>query len=103
MPTDTREERLARRIDDLLATDPEFAAAVPDDTIAETLDRPELRLPDIIATALDGYAERPALGQRAVDLVTDPQTGRTEAKLLPASTPSPTPTCPPASTSCSPH
>ncbi|TRW84774.1 carboxylic acid reductase [Mycolicibacterium sp. 018/SC-01/001] len=83
MPTDTREERLARRIDDLQATDPQFAAALPDEAIAEAIDDPGKRLPDIIATALDGYADRPALGQRAVRLVTDPQTGRTEAELLP--------------------
>lgn len=29
-----------------------------------------------------GYADRPALGQRAVQLVTDPETGRTSAHLL---------------------
>ena len=32
---------------------------------------------------MDGYANRPALGQRAVQLVTDPDTGRTTAELLP--------------------
>ena len=83
MPTDTREERLAHRIDDLSATDPQFAAALPDEAIAEAIEDPQLRLPQIIATVLDGYADRPALGQRAVRLVADPQTGRTEAQLLP--------------------
>ena len=34
-------------------------------------------------TVLDGYADRPALGQRAVQFVTDPATGRTSAELLP--------------------
>ena len=32
---------------------------------------------------MDGYANRPALGQRAVQLVNDPDTGRTTAELLP--------------------
>ena len=32
---------------------------------------------------MDGYANRPALGQRAVQLVKDPDTGRTTAELLP--------------------
>lgn len=83
MPTETRDERLARRIADLHATDPEFAAATPDDAISETIDQPGVRLPQIMATVLDGYADRPALGQRAVRFVTDPQTGRTSADLLP--------------------
>ncbi len=32
---------------------------------------------------LHGYADRPVLGQRAVDFVTDPATGRTEPQLRP--------------------
>ena len=32
---------------------------------------------------LEGYADRPALAQRAYELVKDPQTGRTSATLLP--------------------
>ncbi|OQZ91656.1 carboxylic acid reductase, partial [Mycolicibacter arupensis] len=43
----------------------------------------QTRLAQIVRTVLDGYAERPALGQRAVDYVTDPATGRTVASLLP--------------------
>lgn len=98
MPTETRDERLARRIADLHATDPEFAAATPDDAISHAIDQPGVRLPEIMATVLDGYAARPALGQRAVRFVSDPQTGRTSAELLPDSTPSPTPNCPPGYT-----
>ena len=33
---------------------------------------------------MDGYADRPALGQRARELVTDPTTGRTSTRLLPS-------------------
>jgi fatty acid CoA ligase FadD9 len=83
MPTDTREERLARRISDLYATDPQFAAARPSETVAQAIEAPELRLPQIIQTVIDGYADRPALGQRAVQFVTDAATGRTSAQLLP--------------------
>ena len=48
MPTETRDERLARRIADLHATDPEFAAATPDDAISVAIDQPGVRLPEII-------------------------------------------------------
>mgnify|MGYP001171439884 FL=1 len=83
MSTDTREDRLARRIADLYATDPQFAAAAPDDAISHAIDQPGTHLPVIVQTVLDGYAERPALGQRAVRFVTDPATGRTTTELLP--------------------
>ncbi|HEX2399239.1 MAG TPA: AMP-binding protein, partial [Mycobacterium sp.] len=83
MPTDTRETRLARRISDLYATDQQFADARPSETVARAIEAPELRLPQLVQTVIDGYADRPALGQRAVDFVTDPLTGRTSAKLLP--------------------
>src|SRR5437588_5853402 len=83
MSTTTAEERLARRVDALTANDAQFAAARPDPAVAEALDQPGLRLPQIIQTVLNGYAERPALGQRAVEFVTDPKTGRTTLELLP--------------------
>ena len=83
MSTDTREARLARRISDLYATDQQFADARPSETVATAIESSELRLPQIIQTVIDGYADRPALGQRAVEFVTDPATGRTSAELLP--------------------
>ena len=81
--TATEEDRLARRVDDLTANDPQFAAAKPDPAVAAALEQPGLRLPQIIQTTLDGYAERPALGQRVVEFVKDPKTGRTSLELLP--------------------
>jgi fatty acid CoA ligase FadD9 len=78
-----QEDRLARRVDDLTANDPQFAAARPDPAVASALVGPGLRLPQIIQTALDGYAQRPALGQRVVEFVKDPKTGRTSLELLP--------------------
>jgi fatty acid CoA ligase FadD9 len=83
MSTATQEERLARRVDDLTAKDPQFAAARPDPAVAEAIGQPGLRLPQIIQTTLDGYAQRPALAQRAVEFVKDPKTGRTSLELLP--------------------
>jgi len=83
MPTDTREARLARRISDLYATDQQFANARPSEAVAQAIEAPELRLPQIVQTVIDGYADRPALGQRAVQFVTDAATGRTSADLLP--------------------
>jgi fatty acid CoA ligase FadD9 len=83
MSTVTREERLSRRISDLYATDQQFADARPSETVARAIEAPELGLPQLVQTVIDGYADRPALGQRAVEFVTDPSTGRTSAELLP--------------------
>ncbi len=83
MSTPITDERLARRIEDLTANDPQFAAAAPDPAIAAALEEPGLRLPQIMQTLLDGYADRPALGQRAVEYVKDRGTGRTTLALLP--------------------
>jgi fatty acid CoA ligase FadD9 len=83
MSTITREERLARRVEDLSANDPQFAAAQPSPAVAAALEQPGLRLAQIIQTVLEGYADRPALGQRAVEFIKDPKTGRTSVELLP--------------------
>ena len=83
MSTPIQEERLARRIEYLFANDPQFAAARPDPVVAEALQQPGLRLQQSIQTVLEGYADRPALGQRAVEFVKNPQTGRTSLELLP--------------------
>src|SRR6201998_4243498 len=82
MPTDPRESRLARRIADLYATDPQFAAARPDETISAAIDQPGAPLLEIVRTVMEGYADRPALGQRAVQSVRGPD-GRTSFELLP--------------------
>jgi fatty acid CoA ligase FadD9 len=82
MSTDTREARLERRIADLYASDEQFAAAKPDEAVSAAAARPGLRLPGVVRTVLEGYAERPALGQRAIEYVTD-ATGRTTAQLQP--------------------
>jgi len=83
MSTDTREERLERRIADLYANDRQFADARPSESISAAIDQPGRRLPQIVRIVMEGYAERPALAQRAIQLVNDPQTGRTSGELLP--------------------
>ncbi|MDV7016210.1 AMP-binding protein, partial [Mycobacterium intracellulare] len=82
MSTNSPEQRLQRRIAELSAADPQFAAAGPDPEVAAAVEQTGLRLPQIIRTVLDGYADRPALAQRVVEFVTDAKTGRTTAELL---------------------
>ncbi|HEY2450581.1 MAG TPA: hypothetical protein VGI49_17455, partial [Mycobacterium sp.] len=77
------QEGQERRAEELAANDPQFAAARPDEAVSAAIHNAGLRLPQVIKATLDGYYDRPALAQRAVELVKDPQTGRTSAKLLP--------------------
>jgi fatty acid CoA ligase FadD9 len=82
IPVDGDVNQVARRVEDLSANDPQFAAAKPSPAVAAALELPGLRLPQIVQTALEGYADRPALGQRAVKSVKDPKTGRTSLEVL---------------------
>ena len=82
MSIDTQEV-LDRRVEELAANDPEFAATRPDEAVSAAIEAAGLRLPQVATAVLEGYADRPALAQRAVELVKDPQTGRTSATLLP--------------------
>ena len=74
MPLDTREDRFTRRITDLYATDPQFAAAQPLPGVSQAA--AGLPLPAMIKTVFGGYADRPAVGQRVTRLHLDPDTGR---------------------------
>lgn len=76
-------EALTQRISELRATDSQYANAQPDDGVTAALQRPEARLAELVTTVLTGYADRPALGQRATELVKDPASGATRQKLLP--------------------
>jgi fatty acid CoA ligase FadD9 len=71
-----------RRFDKLTSGDSQLIAATPDPTITAALANPELLLTDVIRTVMEGYADRPALAQRAVEFVTD-AAGRTVAELQP--------------------
>ncbi|OMC38179.1 oxidoreductase [Mycobacterium sp. GA-1841] len=82
MTTETREDRLQGRIAHLYETDQQFADARPSDAVNTAVAQSDLRLPAIVKGLFAGYADRPALGQRAVEYVTD-AAGRTSAQLLP--------------------
>ena len=81
-PANAREARLQRRFDKLTSEDAQLIAARPDPAVTAGLDGPGLLLTDVIRTVMTGYADRPALGQRAVEFVTD-ASGRTVAELQP--------------------
>jgi len=77
-----REARQQRRFEELTSTDAQLVAAQPDPAITAAIGGPGLLVADVIRTVMDGYADRPALGQRAVEFVTDAN-GRTVAALQP--------------------
>jgi fatty acid CoA ligase FadD9 len=83
MSTGTRDERLARRIADLYAHDQQFADARPSEAVTAAIEQPGLRLREIVQTVMDGYTDRPTLGQRAVQFAEDPASERTLVELLP--------------------
>jgi fatty acid CoA ligase FadD9 len=76
-------DRLARRRERLYADDAQFRATKPDEHIAAAAREPGLRIAEIMSTVFQGYADRPALGQRVRDVVTDPVTGRSALHFLP--------------------
>jgi fatty acid CoA ligase FadD9 len=75
-------ERLARRVAELFDSDGQFGAAAPLPEVIEAACAPDLRLAQIFERTVEGYADRPALGQRARELVTDAD-GRTSVQLQP--------------------
>ncbi|MBU3063614.1 thioester reductase domain-containing protein [Nocardia sp. NEAU-G5] len=75
-------QELVRRVTDLIASDEQVRAAVPDTAVGAEMARTEVPLAQSIATLMGSYAERPALGMRAVEYVTD-ETGHTRGRLLP--------------------
>jgi fatty acid CoA ligase FadD9 len=81
-PKDPREEKAAR-IESLRAADPQFRDAFPLEAVIAAKRRPGLRLAQVVQLVMEGYADRPALGQRAREVATDPATGRKSLRLLP--------------------
>ena len=82
MPETGREQRLARRIDQLYASDPQFRAAAPFAEVTEAAHASGRRLWQVVDEYLTGYADRPALGQRCCEVRHDATTGRTTTALL---------------------
>ena len=74
---------LEERIAQLCTDDEQIRAAIPKPEVVDAARRPGLRLPQVLETYVEGYADRPALGWRTRTLTTDPTTGRTASQLLP--------------------
>ncbi|WP_236789577.1 carboxylic acid reductase [Amycolatopsis sp. GM8] len=75
--------RRARRVAELHATDAQFRDTRPLESVTAAIRQPGLPLGRVVATVMAGYADRPALGERAKELVTDAATGRRTLRLLP--------------------
>src|SRR5262249_47963388 len=80
---DSREERNAARLQRLRTEDAQYQAATQLEAVTALKRTPGIRFAQVVAGVMEGYADRPALGQRARELVTDPATGRSTLKLLP--------------------
>ncbi|WP_435591420.1 carboxylic acid reductase [Nocardia sp. bgisy118] len=83
MADEAQVARQTERIARLYAEHRQIRDAAPTREISALIRQPGTRLPRIVETVMTGYAERPALGQRAVELSTDPRTGRRTTRLLP--------------------
>ncbi|MGE3691718.1 MAG: carboxylic acid reductase [Novosphingobium sp.] len=74
---------IEKRIERLRAEDPQFLATYADPSVARAKAKPGIRLAEIVRVAMEGYADRPAVGYRARELVIDPTSGRSTFRLLP--------------------
>jgi fatty acid CoA ligase FadD9 len=79
---DPRDAKKAERLKRLLAEDGQIRGCLALDSVNEAKKQPGLRLAQAVQIVMEGYADRPALGQRARALVTDPTTGRKTFRLL---------------------
>lgn len=70
-----------QRIAGLVAAEPELAGRLPLREVFEATAQDGLRLDEIVRRTLAGYADRPALGERAREFVT--VAGHTKMRLLP--------------------
>ncbi|WP_433653883.1 carboxylic acid reductase [Nocardia sp. CA-128927] len=82
MAVGSRDERLKSRIARLFAEDEQIKAAQQIEAVSEAARAPGLRLAEVVATVMEGYADRPAVGQRAFELATDDATGAKTLRLL---------------------
>jgi fatty acid CoA ligase FadD9 len=73
----------ARRALEIAKTDPQLRALTPDPEVGIAVGQPGLSYQQVISTVLDGYTERPALGQRAYLAERDRDTDRHVRTYLP--------------------
>jgi fatty acid CoA ligase FadD9 len=71
------------RVLELARTDTQLRRLVPDAAVSAALTEPGQPLARVVQTALNAYADRPAFGERAYDVVVDPESGRRRRELLP--------------------
>ncbi|CAN5706996.1 carboxylic acid reductase [soil metagenome] len=76
-------DELTSRITKLRADDPQFADAFPLESVAAAVSKPALPVSKMLAAVMEGYADRPAVGQRVRELLTDSASGRTSVQLRP--------------------
>ncbi len=67
---------MQRRVDKLVTNEPHLKNFFQNAEVTAYIRQPELKTIDVIVKLLTAYAERPALGWRAYDLVKDPNTGK---------------------------
>ncbi len=75
-------ERVERRRERLYAEDEQFRITKPDDEIAAATRVRGQRIAEVMAKVLQGYTNRPALGQRVREIVTD-AAGHSTLRFLP--------------------
>ncbi|GAA5049695.1 carboxylic acid reductase [Nocardia callitridis] len=66
----------------MYAEHPQIRAAHPSPDVRTAIDVPGLRVAQVMDVVTTSYANRPALGRRASEPVTDPATGRTALRTL---------------------
>ncbi len=64
-------------------TDPQLQKLTPDPRVGAAVRQPGLSYQQVITTILDGYADRPALSERAYDVGRDGETARTFREYVP--------------------
>ncbi|MBB4854107.1 fatty acid CoA ligase FadD9 [Mycobacteroides chelonae] len=70
LTTPDLEEQVRRRIAEVVSGDPQLQALLPDEAVTAAVNEPDLPLVEVIRRLLEGYGDRPALGQRAYEFVT---------------------------------
>ena len=79
-------KRYALRLVELGKKDPQIGALYPDKTLIKKAREKELSLGQVMDVFLEGYKDRPALGERSYEVITEASTKKTVRNYLPAYT-----------------
>ena len=82
----SKRRRYGMRLSELSKTDPQLGQLIPNNDIREKALEEGLPLDRVMGVFFDGYADRPAMGERSYEVVKDEETGKTIRKYLPAYT-----------------